>query len=160
MINNNIYEARIAFGSLLRVHRRKSGHTLKALGQLSGTAMTSISNIENGERVAGPMTAKKLADALKLKGYVRDHFLLSAASTQKKDKLLDISRTLAPEIINFLPMVLRERGIDLDQIHACKIHDNPISKPNSDIDAESKSNLLLVTKDGNNIRCCLTVSTD
>jgi predicted transcriptional regulator len=53
-------------GMVLWTYRDNAGLTLEQLSKLSGIAKSHLSDMENGKRTIGSLTAKKLATALKV----------------------------------------------------------------------------------------------
>ena len=116
-----LLESRIAFGNTLRALRAERNLSLRALEELCGVVYTMISSIEHADRAAGADVTARLADALGLAGEEREAFLLAAAGTRRRDKLVGYARELAPEILNFVPRVLARAGLDLGRIQRCEL---------------------------------------
>jgi transcriptional regulator with XRE-family HTH domain len=120
----NVNESRTNFGRTLKTCRTQRNLTLRALQELSGVNYTLVSAFEHGERAVGSDVAVRLADGLNLAGDERQRFLFAAASTRRKDRLVGYARTLAPELVNFVPKVLAGSGLDLAAIGACEVRQN------------------------------------
>jgi transcriptional regulator with XRE-family HTH domain len=146
----SVYNEREEFGALARKLRNDLGLSLRELQALTGVTYTMFSAIECGEKAVGSDVATKLADALNLTGDERDRFLMKAAGTRKKDRLLGISRTLAPELVNYVAKSLVGSGVVLDEIDSCQLRKNPKSKA-----TRSQEDLVLGFKDGRSLVCGL-----
>jgi len=121
---NTIAQSRTEFGGLLKRLRTQRNLTLRALHALSGVVYSMISCIEAGDRAAGGDAARRMADALNLVGEERQQFLFAAAATRRKDRLVEYARTLAPELVNFVPSVLSRLGINLEAVDSCEVRNN------------------------------------
>lgn len=117
----SIIESRSDFGLSLRTLRKQRGLSLRGLQELSGVNYTVISSFERGERAVGAESAGRLADGLGLAAGERDPFLFQAAGTRRKDRLVGYARSLEPEILNFLPMMLAAAGINLGNIKRSEV---------------------------------------
>jgi transcriptional regulator with XRE-family HTH domain len=146
---NNVFEHRAEFGDQLKQLRHEANHSLRGLGELSGVAYSMISAFELGEKAMGSETSVRLADALHLTGEQRENFLMKAAGTRKKDRLVGYARTLAPEILNYVAKSLLNAGIDLNQIKACKYLRS---------EAEGCDVLALELSDGRKLSCSLVLA--
>ncbi len=124
---NTVAQSRIDFGLYLKALRQRQHLTLRGLDELSGATYSAISCIEHGDRAIGADVATRLATALNLEGDEREAFLMQAASTRRKDRLIGYARTLAPELVNFVPRVLSRAGIDLEQIDGKRCTDHILS---------------------------------
>jgi transcriptional regulator with XRE-family HTH domain len=142
-IMKTVYEERNEFGGRLRELRTNAGHSLRDIDKATGITYSLVSCIERGERAVGSDIAVKLADGLQLHGEARSAFLLQAAATRKKDRLLGYARTLAPEILNYVAKALVDAGIDLATIEACELKDEK---------------LLLELRGGRNLTCTLSMT--
>ncbi len=120
---NSIANARTHFGQTIRQLRLSQSLTLRALQERSGVSYTLISAYEHAERAVGPEVATRLADGLGLLGEERQRFLFAAAATRRKDRLVDYSRKLAPELVNFIPAVLVREGVELADTEDCVLSD-------------------------------------
>jgi transcriptional regulator with XRE-family HTH domain len=119
--NTYIDQSRTGFGKYLKRLRTDRKMTQASLKEASGVAATLISAYEHGERVVGPEVAVKLADAMQLQDCERDRFLMGAASTRRRDRLVGEARDLPPELVNYVPRMLPKIGIKLDQIQEADI---------------------------------------
>ena len=119
--STSIDECRRNFGYHLKKLRKQRNLSQGDLKASSGVADSLISAFEHGDRAVGAEVATRLADALSLEGDERESFLLSAASTRRRDRLVEYARQLPPEIINYLPRVLSEAGVDLEAIECSDI---------------------------------------
>jgi transcriptional regulator with XRE-family HTH domain len=138
-----VYEERNEFGSRLRELRTNAGHSLRDIDKATGITYSLVSCIERGERAVGSDVAVKLADCLQLRGETRDQFLMKAAATRKRDRLVGYARSLAPEILNYVAKSLVEAGIDLATIEDCQLQN---------------SNLLLQLRGGKQLTCELSMT--
>lgn len=116
----SITERRAEFGATLRKLRKRNNLSQRDLQGKSGITYSLISSFENGDRAIGPSVAARLATALGLENEEKDRFLISAASTRKRNCLAEYARDLAPELLNFLPRVLSSAGVDLQKISTCE----------------------------------------
>ena len=116
-----VADFRTNFGCALKTYRTDRNLTLRGLQELSGVVYTLISAYEHGERAVGADVAARLADGLDLEGDERESFLFAAAATRRRDKLVGYARSLAPELINFVPRVLAGAGMDLEDISRCEV---------------------------------------
>jgi transcriptional regulator with XRE-family HTH domain len=116
----NVHAAREAFGAWVKKLRLDAGLTLRALeAKTGGVTYSLISSIESGERAVGGSVAEKLATAFSLHSAEREQFLLKAAATRRRDRLVGYARTLAPEILNYVAWRLVKEGVDLTAIESC-----------------------------------------
>jgi transcriptional regulator with XRE-family HTH domain len=153
----NVWTSREAFGERLKDLRATAGLTLRELDALAGVAYSNICSIEHGERATGSITAYKLADALALQGTYREEFLLQAAGTRRKDKLVLEARELPAELLNFVPQALIKAGVNVGTISAC--HLNKQEASTSDLPSKRLTQSLgIELKSGNKINCLLTVT--
>lgn len=120
-IMKNVLELRSEFGATLKTLRKERGLSQRRLQEVSGVMYTTISSIERAERSVGAEMAVRLAEGLGLEGVDLDRFLLQAAATRRKDRLCSYSRALEPEILNFLPRVLANAGVNLGAIERSEV---------------------------------------
>ena len=113
---------------------------LRELAKTAGMSHGLLCDILAARKCAGADIAAKLADAFKLAGADCEAFLLAAAGTRMHDKLMLVSRGVAPEIVNFLPLLLKDAGIDSQNIVEC----------------ERSGNRLTITCGGGNTVTCTT----
>jgi transcriptional regulator with XRE-family HTH domain len=118
----NVYESRLDFGRRLREMRSKAQWSLRDLAIRSTISFNVISGMELGEKPTSGESAVKLADAFQLAGEERDAFLLAAAGTKRRDKLIASARLLPPEILNFVVQALQRAGVDLGAIESCNLN--------------------------------------
>ena len=119
-----VAQCRTEFGLHLKALRNRQNLTLRQLDELSGAAYSMISCLEHGDRAVGGDVAANLATALGLCGEERETFLLMAAATRRRDRLVGYARTLAPELVNFVPRVLARAGVNLEAVDACELRPN------------------------------------
>lgn len=119
--NTSIDECRARFGQLLRLLRKRQNLSQGDLKAASGVSDSLVSAFEHGERAVGSEVAARLADALRLAGDEREDFLLAAASTRRRDRLVAYARHLPPEILNYLPRLMAEAGVDLATVNSGSI---------------------------------------
>ena len=117
---NRVLRAREIVGAEVQHRRIKAQLTLRELEELTGVGYSVLSLIEHGDRAVAADVATRLADVFKLQGKARDQFLFLAAGTGKRDKLVGYARRLDPELVNILPKVLQEKGIDLEEVKHCQ----------------------------------------
>lgn len=129
----DVHENREAFGALVKKLRNQAGLSLKGLDRKSGGVTYSlISAIESGDRAVGGIVAEKLADAFGLQGAEREQFLMQAAATRKRDRLMSYARTLDPEILNYVAWRLVKEGVDLTSIKSCELMPSLAGKVNAE----------------------------
>ena len=150
---NDVGAARESFGRLLNEKRADAGLNQRELARLAHTPSPVICSIEAADRSVGADLAVKLADGLRLAGNERDRFLFKAAGTRKKDRLVGYARKLRPELINYVPKVLRQAGISLDGIRAATLQ-------GVDAKSETSERLVLELSDGRTICCTLIVKAE
>ena len=103
---------RTNFGKYLKLLRTDRKMTQAFLQTASGVAATLISAFEHGDRGVGPEVAEKLAAGLQLNEYERERFLMGAAKTRRRDRLMTEARELPPEVLNYVPKMLPGLKID------------------------------------------------
>jgi hypothetical protein len=145
--------------------------TLRQLDELSGAPYSMISCLEHGDRAVGGDVAANLATALGLCGEERETFLLMAAATRRKDRLVGYARTLAPELVNFVPRVLARFGVNLEAVDACEVRlhvdrERPEMLPklpsafdqvNKAVAGEQVGDFLVIDAGGKRLVCALLV---
>jgi transcriptional regulator with XRE-family HTH domain len=114
--NESIDQYRTDFGKYLKRLRTDRKMTQAYLKKVTGVAATLISAFEHGERAVGPEVAEKLATGLQLEEFERERFLIGAAKTRRKDRLINEARHLPPEVLNYVPRMLPNAGIDPNKI--------------------------------------------
>lgn len=119
-----VAESRTNFGRTLKTYRTQQNLTLRQLQELGGVNYTLVSAFEHGERAVGADVATRLANGLNLAGDERQRFLFAAAATRRRDRLVGYARSLAPELLNFVPKVLAGNGLDLEAIEGCEVRQN------------------------------------
>ncbi len=110
--NNSIDQYRTDFGKYMKRLRTDRKMTQASLQAATGVASTLISAFEHGERAVGPEVSEKLATGLQLEDSERERFLIGAAKTRRKDRLINEARKLPAEIINYVPKMLPNIGLD------------------------------------------------
>ena len=149
---NNAVEARMTFGSWIKDLRHKAHLSQRDFGAIINLPHSLISVIESGDRAVGAGLAEKLADALKLNNEERDNFLILAASTRKRDKLVGYARTMPSQALYFLPKVLRQTGVGQDNVKSAVL-----SRGKTGTGSAASDVLLLELNDGKQIRCTLAL---
>jgi len=119
--NSSIDQYRTDFGKYLKRLRTDRKISQVHLQRTTGVAATLISAFEHGERAVGPLVAEKLATGLHLEEWERERFLIGAAKTRRKDRLINEARHLPPEILNYVPKLLPSVGIDPSKIVGAEI---------------------------------------
>ncbi len=114
--NNSIDQYRTDFGKYMKRLRTDRKMTQASLQAATGVASTLISAFEHGERAVGPEVSEKLATGLQLEEWERERFLIGAAKTRRKDRLINEARHLPAEILNYVPRLLPSVGIDPTKI--------------------------------------------
>jgi transcriptional regulator with XRE-family HTH domain len=114
--NSSMDQYRTDFGKYMKRLRTDRKMTQAYIKKATGVAATLVSAFEHGERAVGPEVAEKLATGLQLEEWERDRFLIGAAKTRRKDRLINEARHLPPEILNYVPKMLPTVGIDPTKI--------------------------------------------
>jgi transcriptional regulator with XRE-family HTH domain len=148
-----VWNSRIRFGEMLKELRSSGGLTLREVGELTGITFSLISAMEHGEKTVGADSAVKLADAFGLTGEERDEFLLKAAATRRRDKLVRDARDLPAELLNFLPQALRNAGVDVAAISACQL-ESPREQSEGALQGFNRT-LAINLNDGKKLMCGL-----
>lgn len=117
----SIEDNRRSFGIHLRKLRSERNWTLRALGSKSNVTDSTLSAIECGDKVVGDIVGAKIANGLGLLGSERESFLVQAADTRKKDRLVGSSRRMPSEVLNFLPQSLSRLGLGDGDIKGCRL---------------------------------------
>ena len=151
---NNVHLQREQFGAQLRELRHQADMSLRDVEAITGTTYSMIATIERGEKAVGSDVAGKFADAFNLRGEQRDQFLMAAAATRKRDKLVGYSRCLAPEILNYVAKALQGCGFVLEQIDTCQLRKSAVNNGKD----HSQDELVLGFKDGKQVVCGLVVA--
>ena len=139
---NTVSQFRIEFGIRLAQLLDARDLGLREFARAAGISHGLSCDIKSGRKCAGPEIAAKMADALSLVGEQRDTFLLAAAGTRMHDKLTNLSRGAAPEVVNHLPHVLVAAGVQPANIDSC---------------VRDGNELTLVLNDGNTVTCTTTL---
>jgi transcriptional regulator with XRE-family HTH domain len=100
-----------SFGHTLKKLRLKRGLTLRKLEQISGIANSNLALLESGRKPCGPVTAERLAQALKLAGEEYVEFCLRAITTTKSRKRMRHAEHFDPKLWAWLVGELRAQGI-------------------------------------------------
>lgn len=150
---NNIYNTRDQFKQELRHQRAQARLTVRELSEKAGICQSLISAYEVAEKSVSSDSAVKLANAMALKGLSRDKFLLLAASTKRRDRLVGYARDMGAAILNFVPHKLREAGIDLSTITDCQYQQT--LKPDL---SKGPDRLSIQLKGGKKLICDFTVA--
>ena len=114
--NNSIDQCRTDFGKYMKRLRTDRKMSQVFLKKATGVAATLISAFEHGERAVGAEVAEKLATGLQLEDPERERFLIGAAKPRRKDRLINEARKLPAEIINYVPKMLPNIGLDPTKI--------------------------------------------
>ena len=104
------------FGQKLKSLRAKTGLTQPELAKASGVTTSIVNDLENGIRTAGVKTINKIALGLGLEDQDRYLLLLQGLALSKRDFLIPDLAEYPPELLNFLPYVLRRAGIQARDI--------------------------------------------
>ncbi len=164
-----VIQSRIAFGALLHSLRIDRGFTLRRLQEVTGVTYSMISCIEHGDRAIGADVAERIATAFQLEGIEREQFLFAAAATRRKDRLVAAARTLAPELVNFVPTALARFGVDLAAVDRCEVRhprgieraqllENMRSAISVGCEEIDRSQLLFFNSGGQRLACALVVA--
>ena len=147
-----VAEHREAFGAELKALRQQRKWTLKEVEERTGINGSYVSATENGDNALGSDVAVKLADVFGLSGDERDAFLVNAAATRKRDRLVAYSRPLSAQILNYVPKTLVASGVVLDEIVNCAFRKASVES------GKSTDELVLDLQDGRSVICNLVVT--
>jgi transcriptional regulator with XRE-family HTH domain len=103
------------FKDLIKNKRTELNLTSKELSKLSRVSESLLSGLQSGTRRIGEKQAYRIASALGLEEDEHCKFVF-AAMNESTQRLLESSRSYPVEILNFLPTLLRNRGIPPDSI--------------------------------------------
>ena len=92
---------------------------MRALAGKSDITDSTLSAIECGDKVVGDVVGAKIANGLGLAGGEREAFLVLAANTRRRDRLVGGARTMPSEVLNFLPQCLSSLGLADGDIKGC-----------------------------------------
>ena len=88
----NIQESRIDFAKEILRWRTQQQLSVREFSQRAGLSASLISSLEQGERPISSQSALKLVDAFNLQGCQREQFLLKAAATKRRDRIVAYAR--------------------------------------------------------------------
>lgn len=151
-----VYEQRERFGAEVRTFRNKAELSLRELGAVTGIHHAQLCDIERGDKPAGSDVAVRLADAFNLTGDERDLFLINAAGTRKRDKLVGYARMLPPQIVNFLARALNNSGVALEEINSAEFRRTTAQGE----DGKCPDELVLGLKGGKHLVCGLVMTAE
>jgi len=99
------------FGHLLRRHREALNLSAVDFAVKTKLALSVISNLECGQRQAGPIVAERLLRALNLSGDKRQEFLVAALKTTASEILPQHAKKFDPELYRLLWGKLDNLGV-------------------------------------------------
>ena len=91
---------------------------VQELAKLAGISQPLVSNLQNGHRVIGEHTAKKLGTALQLHGKELEDFVYLAINGCT-EKVLNSAKGYPAQILNLIALELSALGILPDKIGRC-----------------------------------------
>ena len=106
------------FGNKLNSLRLERNLTVQELAKLAGISQPLVSNLQNGHRVIGEYTAKKIGTALQLHGKELEDFIYLAINGCT-EKVLTASKNYPAEILNLIAVELSSLGILPAKIDHC-----------------------------------------
>ena len=165
-------QCRTDFGKHLKRLRTRRKLTQTHFKAVCGVPASLVSAYEHGERSVGPEVAEKLADGLQLQADERERFLIGAAKTRRKDRLIGEARHLPPEVLNYVPKFLTNLGIEsakitgADYLQAGEVPnpcitmclDEEYARLKRAVMSVDPYDLLRVTADGKRYVCALLVA--
>lgn len=92
-------------GTKLSQARKKSGLSTRELANISNTNQSTISRIENGQRIKSTETIKKIITALPISTEETEHLIsetLKAYATRTKERRIDAGFSLKPDAVRRL----------------------------------------------------------
>jgi len=110
------------FKYLLKSKRKELGLTSKELSELASVSESLLSGLQTGNRRIGEKQASRIASGLGLLGDEHSDFVFMAMN-ESRDRILDLSEDYPVEILNFLPVLLRKKGISPEMISESRIFD-------------------------------------
>ena len=116
------------FGRTLNKLRQERNLTVRELAKLSGISQPLVSNLQNGHRVVGEYTARKIGAALQLQSKELDDFIYLAIN-QCTEKVLKAFQHYPAEILNLVAVELGSVGISPAKVARC------VCRSNEDADA-------------------------
>ena len=116
-----ISDARKTLGRSVCHHRSLQGLTQVELAQRLGTSHSNIAAIENGKRAVGNQVAERLAAAVNLDAKTKPLFMLQAAATRIKDRLLEFAVRAQPALIHYAVDHLLARNLGPDAIKHAEV---------------------------------------
>ena len=164
-------QCRTNFGKHLKRLRTRRKLTQTHFKAVCGVPASLVSAYEHGERSVGPEVAEKLANGLQLQADERERFLIGAAKTRRKDRLIGEARHLPPEVLNYMPKFLTSVGIETaritgaDYLQAGEVpnpcitlrFDEEYARLKSAVMSVDPYDLVRVTADGKRYVCALLV---
>ena len=108
------------FADTLTRLRRAAGLTNVKLSERAAVPCSLIAGLQSGKRRVGELQARRIGQALGLKGGELDAFIFHAIN-QCTEKVLSVSRGYPAELLNRLALLLRKAGILPDQVHGCQV---------------------------------------
>lgn len=109
------------FSNKLNSLRKSRNLTSQQLAKLSSVSQPLISSLENGQRVIGEYTARKIGSALQLHDKDLENFVYLAINGCT-EKVLKSSRNYPAEILNLIAGELSALGILPEKIMSCVRH--------------------------------------
>ena len=106
------------FGRTLNKLRQERNLTVRELARLAEISQPLVSNLQNGHRVIGEYTARKIGAALQLHGKELNDFIYLAIN-QCAEKVLKTSLHYPAEILNLVAVELGSLGISPAKIARC-----------------------------------------
>ena len=106
------------FGTKLNNLKIARGLSSVELAHRAGISEGLLSGLIHDQRVIGEYQARKIGNALQLKGNELEEFVY-AAINNCSEKVLASSKKYPARLINLVTAKLQERGIAPDEIHRC-----------------------------------------
>ena len=126
-MKQDVVHARTQFGAHVAGLRHERKLTLVELATAIQVTHPAVVAVEKGRRAVGDNLAMRLAEALEIQGEAREKFLLMAASTRIKQRLVGSANQAPPTLTHFLVNLLQQQGVAMNQIHQAQMTQAPSS---------------------------------
>lgn len=135
---------RMSFSTQLKTLRANAQLTNHELARLADVPESLISGLQNDNRRVGEYQARKIGNALQLRGEALEQFIYDAIDTCT-EKVMAEFKGYPAQLLNLIAMQLRQAGIQADSIRGCTVeggnHEQDVT-----IDLSDGRNILLKTE--------------
>ena len=115
---------RIQFGDHVSSLRREKAMTLVQLASAISVTHPAVVAVEKGRRSVGDSLALRLANALEVNGEDRERFMMLAAATRIKHRLVGSANQAPPTLTHYLVKQLQKADISMNQICQAQLTQN------------------------------------